>query len=261
MTDSSTTKAPTRLGVDIWLDVACPWCIVGERRFEKVLDALPFKDDVDVRYHSFQLDPNAPERSSMKQPEYLASRGMDPARFADSLKHLEQMGAPLGIAFDQANAIPSNTFTAHRLIQAAGPAGVQQAVTDALFSAYFEKGLDVGDPEVLRSVAGGAGLPSDVVEQVLADPTAYRAEVDGDIRQASEFGITGVPFYVFDGRYGVSGAQPEEVFGQAMEQVYQELNPPQKLQTLGGLPGAGGGAATAGASADGEVCGPDGCTV
>ena len=252
---TQTSSAPStgetaRLGVDIWLDVACPWCAVGERRFEKVLKDLPFKDNVDARFHSYQLDPGAPERSTMTQPEYLRSRGMDPERFKDAAVHLETMGAELGIHFDQESAIPSNTFTSHRLIQAAGEHGVQAAVVDALFSAYFEDGKDVGDPEQLKAVVVAAGLPAEVADQVLADPAAFRDEVAEDIDQAARLGISGVPFYVIDNRYGVSGAQPEEVFSQALTQVFDELNPAPKLAPLTGVVGQ-----------DGEVCGPDGCAV
>lgn len=242
------TDGPRRLGVDIWLDVACPWCLVGERRFDKVLQGLPFKDGVDVRFHSFQLDPNAPERSALTQTEYLASRGMDPERLRGAQEHLRAMGSELGIHFDENSAIASNTFTAHRLIQAAAGAGVQPQVVDALFSAYFERGKDVGDPEQLRAVVTEAGLPADLTDAVLADPAAFRDEVSEDIAQAGRLGISGVPFYVIDNRYGVSGAQPEETFAQALTQVYDELNPKPQLTELGGVVGQ-----------DGQTCGPDGC--
>ncbi|RII40902.1 DsbA family oxidoreductase [Galactobacter valiniphilus] len=250
MTETLANGAPQRLAVDIWLDVACPWCAVGERRFEKVLETLPFKGDVDVRFHSFQLDPSAPERSELTQPEYLARRGMDPERLKEAGKHLQAMGAELDFHFDQDNTIPSNTFTSHRLIQAAAEHGVQGAVVDALFSAYFEQGKDVGDPAALKAAVVAAGLPAEVADAVLADPAAFRDEVAEDIDQAARLGIQGVPFYVIDNKYGVSGAQPEEVFEQALTQVYTELNPAPKLAPLTGVVGH-----------DGEVCGPDGCTV
>jgi len=243
------TSASQRLAVDIWLDVACPFCIVGERRFDKVLQTLPFKDDVDVRFHSFQLDPSAPERATMTHEEYLRGRGLDPERFKESGEHLKRMGEELGIHFDQESSVPSNTFTAHRLIQAAAEHGVQAPVVDALFSAYFEQGKDVGDHAELAAIVTGAGLPASVADAVLSDPAAFRDEVDEDIQQAARLGIQGVPFYVLDNKYGVSGAQPEEVFTQALSQVYGELNPAPKLAPLAGV------------GQDGEVCGPDGCAV
>lgn len=245
MTD--TAAAPARLGIDVWLDIACPWCALGERRLGAVLDALPFGDDVDVRFHSFQLDPNAPEKATQSQAEYLAGRGMDPARLEAGHRHLSEAGEEVGIRFDHDAVVPSNTWTAHRLVQAAAAHGVQAAVVDALFSAYFERGLDVGGPEALGAVATGAGLDADVVALVLADPAAFDAEARADVARAGELGIQGVPFYVLDGRYGLSGAQPAEVFEQALTQVYDELNPKpaSPLASLGG--------------AQGETCGIDGC--
>lgn len=247
---SSTSSAPIaaqRLGVDVWLDVACPWCAVGERRLDAVLEQLPFKDDVDVRFHSFQLDPHAPQRSEQTQTEYLAGRGLDPDALGAAHERLTSMGAELGLRFDHDAVIPSNTFTAHRLIQAAGDAGVQAQVVAALFSAYFEHGLDVGDDAALHDVVVAAGLPEDLADEVLADASKYLFEVTSDIDRAAQLGITGVPFYVLDGRYGISGAQPEETMVQALTRVHTELNPQQPpLTTLAGQ--------------DGEVCGPDGCT-
>ena len=251
---TSTVNTPAqRLAVDIWLDVACPFCIVGERRFDKVLETLPFKEDVDVRFHSFQLDPTLPERATQTHEEYLKARGFDPERLKESGEHLRRMGEELDIHFDQAASVPSNTFTAHRLIQAAGQHGVQGPVLDALFSAYFEKGVDVGDHAALKEVVTAAGLSAEVADAVLADPAAFRDEVEEDIAQAARLGIQGVPFYVLDNKYGVSGAQPEEVFSQALTQVYGELNPAPVLSPLGGAAGA------AAVGQDGEVCGPDGC--
>lgn len=246
---SETAAAPARLGVDVWLDVACPFCVVGEKRLSRVIESLPFKDEVDVRFHSFQLDPSAPERATQTQAEHMAERGFDPARLEASHRHLDAQAAELGFAFDHDAIVPANTFTAHRMIQAAGAEGVQEPVVDALTTAYFEKGLDVGDPAALKAVAVGAGLSADAADRVIADPDAFAAEVRGDIAQAGRLGIQGVPFYVLDGRYGVSGAQPAPVFEQALTQVYDELNPKPALRPLGS------------AAPDGEVCGPDGCAV
>jgi len=247
MSDTATT-APARLELDVWLDVACPFCVVGEKRLNQVIETLPFKGEVDVRFHSFQLNPDAPERTTQTQAEYLASRGMDPARLEASHRHLDQQAGELGFSFDHDAVVPVNTFTAHRMIQAAAAEGVQEQVVDALFTGYFSTGLDVGDADALRAAVVGAGLSEAAADRVLADPDAFAAEVNDDIAQARSLGIQGVPFYVIDGRYGVSGAQPAPVFEKALTQVYDELNPKPALQTLGTTP-------------DGEVCGPDGCAV
>jgi predicted DsbA family dithiol-disulfide isomerase len=236
MTD--TTSAPARLGIDIWLDVACPWCLLGERRLDSVIDTLPFGENVDVRYHSYQLDPTL--------PEYLAGRGFDPKMMEQSHQHLSAGAAEVGFEFNHDAVMPANTFTAHRLIQAAAEQGVQREVVDALFLAYFQHGLNVGDHVALKKVVVDAGLAAETADAVLADPEKHADDVKGDIAQAAQLGIRGVPFYVIDGRYGVSGAQPAEVFQQALTQVYDELNPKPALNLM---------------TPDGEACGPDGCPV
>lgn len=241
-----TNTNSARLELDVWLDIACPWCALGERRLSSVIDALPFKDDVDVRFHSYQLDPSAPEQTTMTQAEYLAGRGFDPARLEASHRHLSASAEDVGFAFDHDAVVPANTFTAHRMIQAAGEEGVQERVVDALFTSYFQKGLDVGDSDALAAVVVGAGLSQAAADRVVSDPTAHADDVRDDIAQAAQLGIQGVPFSVIDGRYGVSGAQPAEVFERALTQVYDELNPKQEtpLATI---------------AAEGETCGPDGC--
>ena len=242
MTD--TTSAPQRLGIDIWLDVACPWCLLGERRLEQVIENLPFGKNIDVRYHSYQLDPTLPEKATQSQAEYLAARGFDPKMMEQSHQHLQAGAAEVGFEFNHEAVVPANTFTAHRLIQAAAAEGVQQAVVDAIFLQYFQHGLDVGDHAALKKVATEAGLSEETADAVLADPEKHADDVRGDIAQAAQLGIRGVPFYVLDGRYGVSGAQPAEVFQQALTQVYDEINPQPKLNLM---------------TTDGETCGIDGC--
>src|SRR5690606_28639566 len=133
LTMTDTTSVPARLGIDIWLDVACPWCLLGERRLETVIEKLPFGDDIDVRYHSYQLDPTLPEKATQTQAEYLAARGFDPKMMEQSHHHLSAGAAEVGFEFDHDSVVPANTFTAHRLIQAAAAEGVQQKVVDAIF--------------------------------------------------------------------------------------------------------------------------------
>lgn len=243
-TPSAGTTPAARLSLDVWLDIACPWCAIGELRLASVIRELPFSEQIDVRFHSYQLAPDAPDRADMLQPEFLASRGMDMTRFRAAQQQLVEMGAEYDFHFDQDRTVPSNTHTAHRLIQAAGAAGptgttgaavttgapgtpgtasIQAAVIEALFSAYFEHGRDLGDPAVLRDVVTAAGLPAAEADRVLADPDAHRADVADDIARAAQLGISGVPFVVADGRYGISGAQPQETFADALNRVYAEL--------------------------------------
>jgi predicted DsbA family dithiol-disulfide isomerase len=163
-----------------------------------------------------------------------------------SHQHLSAGAAEVGFEFNHDAVMPANTFTAHRLIQAAAEQGVQREVVDALFLAYFQHGLNVGDHVALKKVVVDAGLAAETADAVLADPEKHADDVKGDIAQAAQLGIRGVPFYVIDGRYGVSGAQPAEVFQQALTQVYDELNPKPALNLM---------------TPDGEACGPDGCPV
>lgn len=227
MTDAlAETAADTtpRLRVDVWLDVACPFCALGDKRLENVRSSLPFGDLIDVTYRSYQLDPSAPEHGvAGSQTQKLIARGMDPQQLAASHRHLVEQGEAEGFTFNFDATVPSNTLTAHRFIQAARSAGVQQSVVDALFAAYFTDGVDVGDIAALRDIAVAAGVPAPLADRVVDDADAFLPEVRQDIAQAAAYGIQGVPFFVLDGRYGLSGAQPSEAFEQALTQVYGEL--------------------------------------
>ncbi len=225
--ERTTTTGPDtapRLRVDVWLDVACPFCALGDRRLENVIGELDFGGDVDVTYHAYQLDPAAPAHGVPgSQTEKLIARGMDPAQLEASHRHLVEQGEIEGFRFDFDHSIPSNTLTAHRFIQAAATEGVQQPVLDAMFRAYFTDGVDVGDADAVRAVAVAAGMSAALADRVAADASAFLPEVQRDIAQAATYGIQGVPFFVLDGRYGLSGAQPAAAFHQALTQVHEEL--------------------------------------
>ena len=240
-----------RLSVDIWSDIACPWCFIGKRRFEKALDALPFKDQVDVTWHAYQLDPSLPEHYDGTEEEYLAQvKGLAPEQVRQMLAHVTGQAAGEGLAYDFAALRPANSFTALRLLALAKEHGLGNQVKEALLSAHFEKGQDTGDREVLRALGEEAGLPAADVVRVL-ESDAYADAVRADVAQARALGITGVPFFVLENKYGISGAQPSELFEQALAQVWEEIG--GSGLTLIGAHG------TDGQSTDGEACGPDGC--
>lgn len=228
MTDAAVTSEPAttpRLRVDVWLDVACPFCALGDKRLENVRASLPFGADIDVTYHSYQLDPSAPEHEVPgSQNEKLIARGMDPRQLEASHRHLVEQGQIEGVTFNFDTSMPSNTLTAHRFIQAAATEGIQQQVLDALFTAYFADGVDVGDIAALRDLAVAAGMSATLADTIATDENAFLPEVRQDIAQAAAYGIQGVPFFVLDGRYGLSGAQPSAAFEQALTQVHAELN-------------------------------------
>lgn len=235
-----------RLNVDIWSDIACPWCFIGKRRFEKALDALPFKEQVDITWHAYQLDPSLPEHYHGTEEEYLAQvKGLAPEQVRQMLAHVTEQAAGEGLSYDFAALRPANSFTALRLLALAKEHGLGNQVKEALLSAHFEKGLDTGDRQVLRALGEEAGLPADDVVRVL-DSDAYADAVRADVEQARALGISGVPFFVLENKYGISGAQPAELFGQALAQVWAEIG--------------GSGLTLIGAAGnDGEACGPDGC--
>lgn len=240
-----------RLAVDIWSDIACPWCFIGKRRFESALATLEFRDQVDITWHSYQLDPSLPEHYDGTEAEYLARmKGMDPAQVSQMLSHVTTQAAGEGLDYDFEALRPANSFTAHRLLHLAAEHGKAGQLKELLLSAHFEQGLDTGSPEVLRALGEQAGLPGDAVVQVL-ESEQYREEVEADFAQARALGITGVPFFVLDMKYGISGAQPAELFAEALTTAWQEKAPLTMVNA--------GNDAGAPAGADGPVCGPEGC--
>jgi predicted DsbA family dithiol-disulfide isomerase len=211
--------------IDIWSDVACPWCYIGKRRFETALARFEHRADVQVRWHSFQLDPQAQSQPAGAHATMLASKyGMSAAQAQQSLDTMRETGAADGVDFRFDLARSGNTFDAHRLLQLAADRGVQPAVKERLMRAYFSEGEDVSDRETLVRLGGDAGLASDEVRDTLASPR-YSAEVQADVDQARQLGISGVPFFVLDAKFGVSGAQPTDVFSQALQQAWDEQEP------------------------------------
>ena len=207
--------------VEIYSDVACPWCYVGKKRFERALAALPAAGEVEVVFRPYQLDPGAPERA-VPLTEALA-RKFGPQASAMGGRVVETARGE-GIEMDFERALSANTFDAHRLMHLAeheyGPA-VQRALAEALFRAYFAEGTDVSDADALVRLAEAAGMDAARVRAYLASDEGADA-VRAEIEQAQRLGITAVPTFVFDGKYAVQGAQPTSVFLQALETVVRE---------------------------------------
>ncbi|MCW2795129.1 DsbA family oxidoreductase [Nocardioides sp.] len=232
--------------IEIWSDVVCPWCYIGKRRLETALDGFEHADEVEVVYRSFELDPSAPHHGHERTLTTLAKkygRGEDEMR--SMMQNVVDTAAAEGLAFRLFDNVHTNTIDAHRLLhlalEAGGPA-VQRELKEALLAAYFLRAEDVGDHDVLRAAAALAGLDPDRVNEVLAG-TEYADSVEADIRQAREYGATGVPFFVVDQKYGVSGAQPAEVFTRVLDQAWAASRP--QLEVMG----------------VGDACGPDGCPI
>lgn len=199
--------------IDVFSDVVCPWCFVGKRRLEQALAAAKVTD-AEVHWHAFQLNPDLPPEG-VDRHQYLESK-FGPGAVERIHERLDQVGKDAGIdfQFDKIERSP-NTLDAHRLLWLAGNQGKQSGLKEALMKAYFIEGRDVGDRKVLADVAKAAGISGDVPAFLTGDEG--RHEVQEDLATAARLQISGVPFFIFAGRYALSGAQPPEVFTQALE--------------------------------------------
>jgi predicted DsbA family dithiol-disulfide isomerase len=239
--------------IDIWSDVVCPWCYIGKRRLEQAL--AESGDQAEITWHSFQLDPSSTNDDPRDLAERLGTkygRGREWAVQAN--EHVTSVAAEAGLEFNLQDAKAANTVDAHRLIHLArelaesGEKDLHGLLKERLLKAYFTDGLPVGDHATLTRLAVEVGLPEDRVIEVLAG-TTYEAEVAADQAQALAYGANGVPFFVIDEKYGVSGAQPVEVFQEALRRA----NADRKPVTLITAPGA--------TDPSDAACGPDGCPI
>jgi predicted DsbA family dithiol-disulfide isomerase len=216
--------------IEIWSDVVCPWCYLGKRRLESALAAFEHRDEVEVVYRSFELDPTAP-RSADSGGGHELSTGVIARKYGrseDEMRQAQQQltdtAAAEGLAFRLFETVHTKTVDAHRLLHLALESGgppAQAELKEALLSAYFIDARNIGDHEVLLDVAIAAGLDEARVAEVLGSDE-YADAVAADVAQARAYGATGVPFFVVDARYGVSGAQPAEMFGQVLAQAWAE---------------------------------------
>ncbi len=233
--------------IEIWSDVVCPWCFVGKRRLETALSTFEHADEVEVVYRSFELDPTAPHHGHELSTGVIARKyGRPEAEMRQMQQQLIDTAAEEGLAMRLFDTVHTNTIDAHRLLHLAletgGPA-LQRELKEALLSAYFEQAQDIGDHDVLAATATSVGLDETRVREVLGSDE-YADAVQADIAQARAYGATGVPFFVIDQAYGISGAQPAEVFSQVLDQAWTASHP--VLQMAGG---------------DADACGPDGCAI
>ncbi len=238
--------------IEIWSDVVCPWCYIGKRRLEAALETFAHSDQVEIRYRSFQLDPRATRSLPDDEPgvaKHLAGKyGMSIVQAEEMVEHVTRTAAGEGLEFHQDQCRGRDTMDAHRLLHAAFSTGGQQlqgAVKERFLRAYFTEGQRIDDQDVLRGLAVDGGLDADLVDAVLAGDR-YAEDVRADQADAASLGANGVPFFVVDRRFGVSGAQPVEVFSQLLEQAWSQRQPITVL---------------AGNSNGADACGPDGCAV
>jgi predicted DsbA family dithiol-disulfide isomerase len=211
--------------IDVWSDIACPWCYIGKRNLEKGLaDASADADapEVEVTFHSFELSPDTPVDFEGDELDFLAThKGMDKAQVRQMLDHVTGVAAAAGLEYRFDLLQHTNTVKAHELLHFAKAAGVQHAMEERLMSAYFTEGKHVGRVEDLVELAAEVGLDPEDTRAAL-ESSRHLADVRADQAQAAAYGISGVPFFVIDGKYGVSGAQPPEAFAQITRQVWSE---------------------------------------
>jgi predicted DsbA family dithiol-disulfide isomerase len=208
--------------VDIWSDVVCPWCYVGKRRFEAALEGFEHRDEVQVHWHSFELDPSAGPASELPGAERLAAKyGMSVEEARARHTQLEDLAAGEGLEYHLDRTRGGNSFDAHRLHQLAIDRGLSDAVMERLMRGYFTEGEPIGDPEVLVRLVTEAGLDAGEARAVLASDR-YAEEVRADEHTAARLGVRGVPFFVLGRRYGVSGAQTADVMLEALEKAWSE---------------------------------------
>jgi predicted DsbA family dithiol-disulfide isomerase len=203
--------------VDIWSDIVCPWCYLGKRRFERALDAFEDRADVEVVHRSFQLDPARPKGHTQNRREMLMSKyHLSTAQVETMDARMEQTAAADGLEYHlDEGGVTGNTFDAHRLLHLAADRRRQDATLEHFYRAYFTEGRSLFDDDSLAALAVESGLDAAEVGRVLAGDD-YAAAVAADVREAQALGANGVPFFVFDRRFGVSGAQGSDVFAQVL---------------------------------------------
>jgi predicted DsbA family dithiol-disulfide isomerase len=232
-----------QLQIDVWSDIACPWCYVGKRRLERALREFPHAQDVQVVWHAFELDPAAPlERDpAISHAQHIARKyGISIEQARRSSERLSEMAHGEGLSFDFEHIRSGNTFDAHRLVQLGRERGTQDAVEERFFRAYLEEGALMSDHATLVRLAVDAGLDEREATDVLSSDR-FAGEVRADEARARALGITGVPYFVIDERYAVSGAQPPQMLLSVLHRAWSERG--QGDEQL----------------AEGASCGPDGC--
>ncbi|HYG50072.1 MAG TPA: DsbA family oxidoreductase [Flavobacteriales bacterium] len=208
--------------VDIWSDVMCPFCYIGKRKFEKALEHYKYKNQVEVEWHSYQLDPDLNPPPGVNVYDYLAQRKRITQQ--ESVRMHEQvtkLAASVGLIYNFDKAVVANSFNAHRLLQLAKTKGLGSQMEEELFKAYFTEGKNTGDPTILHELGINVGLLENELKEML-NGNAYTEKIKEDEARAREIGLRGVPFFLLDNKYVISGAQDSSLFLQALNQLSAE---------------------------------------
>ncbi|MBB6452486.1 protein disulfide-isomerase [Salirhabdus euzebyi] len=235
--------------IEVWSDYVCPFCYIGKRRLEEALEQFPNRNEVDVEFKSFELDPNAKLYAGDSIHEVLAKKyGMSIEEAKRANDNVGQSAANLGLTYNFDEMKPTNTFDAHRLTKYAKTVGKDKELTEKLLHAYFTESKLISDHQTLVELAASVGMDEAESLKVLQDATHFQDDVRRDEGMAQQIGVNGVPFFVINQKYAISGAQPKETFLSALQQVWQEESGP-KIVDLSGEGGAG------------AVCTDDNCDI
>ena len=216
------TREAWKMKVDIWFDYACPFCYIGKRSLEAAINEFIHKDQIDIQYHSYQLQPDAPKNSGSNIHELIAGKYGTTVEHAKKMnEHISEQAREVGLTFRFDTMIPTNTGDAHRLTHYAKKQGKNHELTEQIFNAYFTVSLHIGDETTLLKLANEIGLPEKEVMDVLKTGK-YKKELDHDIQTGVQIGIQGVPFFVFNHKYAISGAQSAETFKEVLMDVWEE---------------------------------------
>jgi predicted DsbA family dithiol-disulfide isomerase len=236
----------TKMKVEVWSDIMCPFCYIGKRHYEAALKQFADSNRIEIEWKSFQLDPTIPKNPENKNNvyKYLADRkGMSEAQSLKMHDNVVEMAKQVGLNYNFDNAVIANSFDAHKMIQLAKTKGLGDEAEERLFRAYFIEGMDFGDIPTLVKIGQEIGLEaSEIDAALLSDDFAYK--VKSDVAEAAQLGIQGVPFFVFNRKYAISGAQPTESFLETMQKSFSEWeksNPKPAFEVI-----------------EGPVCKPDG---
>ncbi|PZX54922.1 DsbA family oxidoreductase [Algoriphagus chordae] len=230
--------------IEIWSDVVCPFCYIGKRKMEKAINNSPFKDKIKIEWKSFQLNPDQVTDPSLNTLEQLSkSKGWSMEQTLEITDNVVNMAAAEGLDFQMGKTVVANTMNSHRLIHLAKGSGKGGEMKERLLKAYFTDGLNIDDTDTLVSLGKEVGLEEEPIRQMLASEL-FKDTVEQDIYESRTIGVKGVPFFVLDRKFGISGAQPDEVFAQTLDKAWDEYNKANPSLEI--------------AEGDGEACDVDG---
>jgi len=208
--------------IEIWSDVVCPFCYIGKRKLEKSIAKMPFKDSIEIEWKSFMLNPNARTQPEINSQEHLAkSKGWTLEQTKQISNQVTTMAAEEGLEYHLDKTIVANSINSHRLLHLAKSKSLGSEMKERLLKAYFTEGLNIDDEETLVKLGEEVGLKDSEVREVL-DNSLFQDGIENDFRESREIGVQGVPFFVIDRKYGVSGAQPDAVFDDSLKKAWDK---------------------------------------